>query len=71
VYIKQGKEVIIMAISETVQVGQSVLTDLSVEELEQRLEMQMIALPDADWCIGNCDSQSGGCNGEAELPSSL
>jgi hypothetical protein len=44
---------------EIVPVGQNVLADLTVEELEQRLEMQMIGLPDADWCFINCGSNSG------------
>ncbi len=43
---------------EIVPLTQNVLADLTVEELEQRLEMQMIGLPDADWCIVNCGSLS-------------
>ena len=29
------------------------LANLSVEELEQRLEMQITGIPEADWCFIN------------------
>ena len=31
-------------------ISKDVLANLSIEELEERLEMQIIAIPDADWC---------------------
>jgi len=37
-----------------------VLADLSIEELEQRLEMQVLAVAEADYCVGfTCVSHIG------------
>jgi len=42
-----------------VPVTQNVLADLTVEELEQRLEMQLLGTPDANWCLGvECGSNT-------------
>ena len=47
---------------EIIPLSHNVLADLTVEELEQRLEMQMIAVPNADWCIidNSCGTNSCG-----------
>ena len=34
-----------------ITVGHNVLAGLTVEELEQRLEMQMLSVTEADWCL--------------------
>jgi hypothetical protein len=41
-------------------ITKDVLADLSVEELEQRLEMQVLAVAEADYCAGfHCASHQG------------
>ena len=41
--------------------GRNVLADLTVEELEARLEMQMISIPETDWCLVDA-TNCGFCN---------
>lgn len=42
------------------QVGKSVLANLSIEELEQRLEMQILSLPAVfDDCKTDCQERCG------------
>jgi len=45
------------------RVSGEALANLSIEELEQRLEMQIIALPDADWC-GSKGNSCSSCYGQ-------
>ncbi len=35
---------------EVTNVSKNVLANLSVDELEERLEMQIVSIPEADWC---------------------
>ncbi len=51
-----------------VPLSQNVLAGLTVEELEQRLEMQMLSIPDADWCLIN-RPPSCGCFGSYDCAS--
>jgi hypothetical protein len=51
-----------------VPVGKNVFTDLSVEELEQRLEIQMLSIPSADWCLINSCSLLCNCYDEDPCP---
>lgn len=36
-----------------------VMADLTVEELEARLEMQILKLPEAEACVWDCDTKCG------------
>jgi len=38
-------------VDELTNISKDVLANMSIEELEERLEMQIIAIPDADWCL--------------------
>jgi len=49
--------------NEIKNLSRDVLANLSIEELEQRLEMQIIALPDADWCASKGNT-CGSCYGQ-------
>jgi len=49
-------------VDDLTNISKDVLANMSIEELEARLEMQIIAIPDADWCLieGNtCTSLCG------------
>jgi hypothetical protein len=64
-----------MGSKEVVSFGRAVLTNITVEELESRLEMQLIAMPAAEnctgegSCLGQCNPyvnccKGGGCQGK-------
>jgi hypothetical protein len=47
---------------ELLPLGKQVTVDWTVEELERRLEMSVLQLPQSEWCIFNCSDKVGCCN---------